>query len=156
MAKSSEQLTKWKELEKEQERLNAQREKLIASALEALRVQFEDQRAAIKETLTEAMAVCEQGGINPPRWVAASIAPKQGGAPARGTGRKRGRNTSNLADALAELLAKAQMTVTEAAEKVQEAGYVTTSPNFRTIVNQTFLKDKRFKRVSRGVYTAKG
>jgi len=72
-----------------------------------------------------------------------------------GTGR-RPRNARNLADALAALLANATMSVTEAAEKVQEAGYRTTSPNFRTIVNQTFLKDKRFKRVSRGRYTAKG
>ncbi len=72
-----------------------------------------------------------------------------------GTG-KRPRNAQNLADALANLLASATMSVTEAAEKVQLAGYRTTSPNFRTIVNQTFLKDKRFKRVSRGRYTSQG
>jgi len=72
-----------------------------------------------------------------------------------GTG-KRPRNAQNLADALASLLSKATMSVTEAAEKVQLAGYRTTSPNFRTIVNQTFLKDKRFRRVSRGRYTAQG
>lgn len=71
------------------------------------------------------------------------------------SGRKRPRNTQNLADALAALLSKTTLSVTEAAEKVQEAGYRTTSPNFRTIVNQTFLKDKRFRRVSRGRYTAK-
>lgn len=81
---------------------------------------------------------------------------EQGGAIGIEPGRKRPRNESNLADALANLLANATMSVTEAAEKVQEAGYRTTSPNFRTIVNQTFLKDKRFKRVSRGRYTASG
>ncbi len=69
-------------------------------------------------------------------------------------GRKRHRNDANLADALAQLLAKKTMSVTEAAEKVQESGYKTTSPNFRTIVNQTLLRDKRFKRIGRGQYTA--
>jgi hypothetical protein len=38
---------------------------------------------------------------------------------------------------------------------VLASGYVTTSPNFRTIVNQTFIKNRsRFKKVSRGRYTA--
>ncbi|MEM9082824.1 MAG: hypothetical protein AAGB34_04445 [Planctomycetota bacterium] len=46
------------------------------------------------------------------------------------------------------------MSVTDAAHAVQQAGYATTSDNFRTIVNQTLLKDKRFKRVARGQYTA--
>ena len=72
------------------------------------------------------------------------------------TGRKRPRNEQNLADALADLLAKQTLSVTEASEQVQTAGYRTTSPNFRTIVNQTLLKDPRFKRVGRGRYTSKG
>ncbi len=39
----------------------------------------------------------------------------------------------------------------------KQCGYMTTSPSFRTIVNQTLINHpKRFKRVSRGVYTAKG
>lgn len=67
---------------------------------------------------------------------------------------KRPRNESNLADALAKLLKGNPLNVTDAAEKVQEAGYRTTSPNFRTIVNQALINDKRFKRVSRGVYRA--
>lgn len=69
--------------------------------------------------------------------------------------RKRPRNESNLADALAEMLSERVMTVTEVAAAVQEAGYKTTSPNFRTIVNQTLLKDPRFKRIGRGQYTVK-
>ena len=81
---------------------------------------------------------------------------EQGALVGGGLGGRRPRNAKNLADALAALLANATMSVTEAAEKVQVAGYKTTSPNFRTIVNQTFLKDKRFKRVARGQYTAQG
>jgi len=72
-----------------------------------------------------------------------------------GGGRKRPRNDSNLADALAGVLKSATMSVTEVAEAVQRAGYQTTSPNFRTIVNQTLIKDNRFKRVGRGRYTVK-
>lgn len=68
--------------------------------------------------------------------------------------RKRPRNDQNLADALASLLSKKTLSVTAAAAEVQQAGYRTTSPNFRTIVNQTLLKDKRFKRVGRGLYTS--
>ena len=70
--------------------------------------------------------------------------------------RRRPRNEMNLADALAKVLRNATMGVTEVAEAVQKAGYQTTSPNFRTIVNQTLIKDSRFKKVSRGQYTAKG
>ncbi len=71
-------------------------------------------------------------------------------------GRKRARNSESLVDAMHRVLAGTELTVTELSEAVQAAGYVTTSPNFRTIVNQTLIKyPKLFKRVSRGVYTAK-
>lgn len=80
----------------------------------------------------------------------------EGGAMAGLAGRKRPRNDQSLADALAALLSNKTLSVTEAAEQVQSAGYRTTSPNFRTIVNQTLLNDSMFKRVGRGRYTAKG
>ena len=79
---------------------------------------------------------------------------EQGGALAASQGRKRPRNDQNLADALVELLASQTLNVTSIAEEVQRAGYRTSSPNFRTIVNQTLIKDKRFKRVGRGLYTS--
>jgi hypothetical protein len=60
-----------------------------------------------------------------------------------------------LVDALANVLDGKTMSVTESADAVLASGYVTTSPNFRTIVNQTFIKNRsRFKKVSRGRYTA--
>lgn len=77
------------------------------------------------------------------------------GVTARGTVRRRPRNDSSLADALLEQLQGKEMSVTEVAESVVAAGYKTSSANFRTIVNQTLLKDSRFKKVSRGRYTAK-
>lgn len=70
--------------------------------------------------------------------------------------RKRHRNDSNLVEALQQVLSGKTMGVTEAAAAVQAAGYKTTSPNFRTIVNQTLIKHpKTFPKQSRGKYTAK-
>lgn len=74
---------------------------------------------------------------------------------AGGGTRKRPKNSTNLADALAEVLTKNPLSVTEAAEAVQAAGYKSNAANFRIIVNQTLLKDKRFEKVSRGVYQTK-
>jgi hypothetical protein len=68
--------------------------------------------------------------------------------------RTRARNEVNLIDALATMLKGKTMSVTDAAEAVQKAGYRTTSPNFRTMVNAALLNKKRFKRVERGQYTA--
>lgn len=71
------------------------------------------------------------------------------------TGRIRPQNDANLADSLVKLLKNTTMNVTTITSAVQKAGYKTTSPNFRTIVNQTLIKDSRFKRVGRGRYTVK-
>lgn len=78
----------------------------------------------------------------------------------RGRGRPRGqrrrpKNAKSLIQALADLLKGRTMSVTEASVAVRKAGYKTTSPNFRTIVNQTLIKSDQFKKVSRGKYTAK-
>lgn len=77
------------------------------------------------------------------------------GMTAGGRPRRRPQNDSSLSEALLNLLKNTTMSVTQAAEEVQRAGYQTTSSSFRTIVNQTLIKDPRFKKVSRGQYTAK-
>lgn len=77
------------------------------------------------------------------------------GHPGIPPGRKRARNKMKLADALANILDGKTMSVTDVAEAVQKAGYITTSPSFRTIVNQTLINTGRFKRVERGLYTVK-
>ncbi|MEM1183866.1 MAG: hypothetical protein AAGI53_02585 [Planctomycetota bacterium] len=70
--------------------------------------------------------------------------------------RRRPRNDMNLADALQKTLGGVTLSVTEAAEAVQRDGYKTSAANFRTIVNQTLLRETdRFKKVARGQYTAK-
>jgi hypothetical protein len=82
-----------------------------------------------------------------------------GGGGGRGrrsdVGRVRPRNDMNLVEALAKVLNGKTMSVTDVTEAVQRAGYRTSSDNFRTIVNQTLIKSDRFKKVSRGQYTAK-
>lgn len=68
----------------------------------------------------------------------------------------RPRNAENLVQSMARLLKGKTMSVTDIAQAVQDAGYRTTSPNFRTIVNQALIKNTIFKNVSRGQYTLKG
>src|SRR5262245_18985305 len=63
----------------------------------------------------------------------AQIAASGGGRGGVGMGaRTRARNKENLVEALAGVLRGKTLSVTDAAEAVQRAGYRTTSPNFRT------------------------
>jgi len=78
-----------------------------------------------------------------------------GFSPASATGGKRFRNEQTLPEALAALLKNRTMSVTEAAIAVQEAGYLTTATNFRTMVNIQLTNRELFRRVSRGRYTTK-
>ena len=72
-----------------------------------------------------------------------------------GAGRSRPRNEANLVESLRKVLTDKVMSVTEVSDAVQKAGYATTSPNFRTIVNQALIASGKFKRVGRGQYTSK-
>lgn len=81
-----------------------------------------------------------------------------GSAASGGAGRRTGgrpKNTMNLVEALAGVLKGRTMSVTDVSAAVQRAGYKTSSANFRTIVNQTLIKSGKFKKISRGQYTAK-
>ena len=70
--------------------------------------------------------------------------------------RKRPKNTVILVEALKRVLKNQTLSVSDAAGAVQRAGYRTSSENFRTIVNQTLIGNrKRFKKISRGMYTAR-
>ncbi len=69
---------------------------------------------------------------------------------------RRQRNKMNLVDALRKVLANKTMSVSEATEAVQRAGYRTSSANFRSIVNQSLLANRKvFRKVARGQYTAR-
>lgn len=67
----------------------------------------------------------------------------------------RPKNDRTLTEALVQVLTGKTMRVTDAVKAVQQAGYRTSSPSFRTIVNQALISSGKFKRVGRGQYTAK-
>jgi len=106
-------------------------------------VSLQRKRDRLLEQLAEVDAQITEAG---------AMITRAGGVP---VGRKRHRNDASLEQALYDLLNGQVMSVTDATHAVQSAGYRTTSPNFRTIVNQTLLKSNRFKKVARGQYTAK-
>ncbi|HMN40526.1 MAG TPA: hypothetical protein PKE29_06735 [Phycisphaerales bacterium] len=90
------------------------------------------------------------------RTLDAQIAEHGGSVRAGGLAiRRRPKNEMNLVEALSKVLANKVMSVTEVSQAVQDFGYKTTSPSFRTIVNQTLINSGKFKRVERGKYTAK-
>ena len=80
----------------------------------------------------------------------------EGALSASGGIRRRPRNEMNLVDSLSGVLKGKTMSVTEVTQAVQQAGYMTTAANFRTIVNQALIREKKtFKKVARGQYTAR-
>jgi hypothetical protein len=70
------------------------------------------------------------------------------------TGRTRPQNAMSLAGTMAKVLNGKTMGVSELAEAVLKSGYNTHANNFRTMVNQTLIKNRKvFKKVDRGQYT---
>ena len=80
----------------------------------------------------------------------------RGGAGGGGAG-SRVRNEKSLTEMLESVLGKSNkpMKVGDIAHAVQSGGYRTNSANFRGIVNQTLIKDKRFTSAGRGLYQMK-
>jgi len=74
-----------------------------------------------------------------------------------GRGGSRVRNDQSLPEAIAAVLGKSSkpMKVGDIADGVLGTGYRSNSDNFRGIVNQTLIKDKRFNAPSRGLYQFK-
>jgi hypothetical protein len=74
-----------------------------------------------------------------------------------GGGGGRARNAKSLTEVLVEVLGRSSepMKVGDIADKVEATGYRSSSANFRGIVNQTLIKDKRFTSASRGLYHLK-
>ena len=80
-----------------------------------------------------------------------------GGTRGGGGGGTRARNAVNLPEVIHQVLAKAgaAVSVGDIMDKVRAAGYRSNSANFRGIVNQALIKDKRFTSASRGMYQLK-
>ena len=70
-------------------------------------------------------------------------------------GGKRPRNEQNLPDTIEAVMkgsGEKQMRIADIVRGVSDAGYASSSANFRGIVNQTLIKDDRFEQVARGKY----
>jgi hypothetical protein len=86
---------------------------------------------------------------------------RRGGGGGTGGGRMtaggRVRNEKSLNDTIEQVLGKngKPMGVGDITDAVRAAGYRTNSANFRSIVNQTLIKDKRFASSERGMYHLK-
>jgi len=113
---------------------------------------LEQQLADIGDSLPELEAAA--------RALPASRAARAGGdsaetaAPrARRRSGPRAKNALSLADAIAAAVeVRAQITPAEAAELVRSNGYVTNASKFTMTVANALAKDKRFRRLARGVY----
>jgi len=80
-----------------------------------------------------------------------------GGASGGGGGGRRVRNEKSLNNTIEAVLTKngKPMKVGDIADAVKASGYRSNSANFRGIVNQTLIKDKRFGSSERGTYQLK-
>ena len=86
-----------------------------------------------------------------------------GGAARAGRGRPslgggRARNAKSLIETVEDILSKASepMSVGDIVQAVEGAGYSSNSANFRGIVNQTLIKERRrFAKAGRGLYQMK-
>ena len=77
-------------------------------------------------------------------------------APNKARRRRLAKNKIGLADALAAFLTgKAKVTIPEAIAGVLAACYKSKAANFRSVVNNMLLSDKRFKEVGRGEFALK-
>lgn len=142
----------------------AARSKLSTVPTAALHAEIERRRKLLPELLALRVQIdakiAELGGsVYQPAQASAPTPTTPAKKPGRKPGRKakRVKNATNLPDALVAAFAgKSQMGVAEAADAVLASGYKSNSKIFRTIVNQSLLKDKRFKKAGRGVYVLKG
>jgi hypothetical protein len=75
-----------------------------------------------------------------------------------GGGGTRARNEHSLLDTIERVLRSAgkPLKVGDIMDGVLATGYRSGSANFRGIINQTLIKDKRFGQVERGTYELKG
>lgn len=81
----------------------------------------------------------------------------EAGGGANGSTGGRARNAMSLGDAIEQVLRNAggAQSVGDIVAGVQKSGYQSNSVNFRGIVNQALIKDKRFTSAERGSYQLK-
>jgi phage-related baseplate assembly protein len=70
----------------------------------------------------------------------------------------RGGNSTRLVDVMVEVMSKSGdgMTIQQIIDGVEKAGYISASDNFRSIINQALIRErKRFVKLQRGLYAVK-
>ncbi|MBL8762004.1 MAG: hypothetical protein JNL50_11955 [Phycisphaerae bacterium] len=126
---------------------------LRGASIEDLRKEFERRRRSSGKLLKKREKLAAQ--ISAIDAQLSMLEVSSGGAARIGGVRKRPQNTMGLVPFLVKVLTGKTMGVTEVSMAVQRAGYKTSSPNFRTIVNQALIKHTdKFKKLERGKYTA--
>ncbi len=119
------------------------------SQLQTLGVELPSIPAAVLPLIADETATPVRRGRGRGRPVGSKNAPKTASG-------KRFKNEGNLVESLQSVLKGKQMSVSDAAQAVLDAGYRTTAgDNFRVMVNQALINSGNFKRIERGVYTAK-
>ena len=124
---------------------------LSGMTISRLESMLKQQRSKKKELLRERNRIAAQlDKIN------RQIAGLNGSASVSSSGRAR--NSMSLVATLESVLEKQSkgLSVSDILVAVQASGYKSSSPNFRGIVNQTLIKErKKFVALSRGVYALK-
>lgn len=130
------------------------RPKLLGMTISKLESMLNQQRSKKKDLLRE-RAKLELQLDKLDRQIASLDGGSSGGG---GLSSGRARNSKSLVETLTEVLEKNPkgLSIAEIVEAVQASGYRSSSPNFRGIINQTLIKErKKFDAVARGVYTVK-
>jgi hypothetical protein len=147
-------------------RPRGRRSRLAAASVADLQAELErrQQTASVLSTqrdslLAELAAIDRElamYGAPRPRAMKARRTTMRRGRKGSTNGRRRAANKLSLVGVLQQVLKGSTLGVSEAASAVQKAGYKTTSPNFRTIVNAALLSNRNaFKKIARGQYTAR-
>ena len=133
------------------------RSRLSAMSIADLRQEIERRQKLLPKLTVQRDAlnreIAELQGLATPE---ARKAAKPESAPKKTRRRRRAKNKVGLADALAAFVkGKKKVAIGEAMEGVLATGYKTKSRDFRGVVNNMLLSDKRFKKVARGEFTLK-
>jgi hypothetical protein len=112
-------------------------------------------RAELSTLMKERDRIQRQLGAldNQIRDLSGGSSPTQGTTPGG-----RARNSASLVETLTQVIGKSQepMGISEILEGVLSSGYRSSAANFRGMINQTLIKErKRFANVARGTYTLK-
>lgn len=130
------------------------RPKTVGMSIQKLKSMLNNMEGKKKELLKDRRKVEAQL-----KKIDAQIAAIDGAAGGNLTAGGRVRNEKSLVETMTEVLTKAGangLSVGDIMEGVKAAGYKSNADNFRGIINQTLLKEKKhFKKVERGVYAVK-